>query len=97
MRHYQPHIATAVIVVAAGEYPELRLKAWTSRVITAFLAVALQDACSKFTNAERPPQLAMAAMACVKLAEWMLMIERYPRYLTQEQADHLHRLSWEFP
>lgn len=95
VRHYQPHIPTALIVVAAGEYPELRLKAWTSRVITAFLAVCLGDLCQRFDDAERPVQLALAAASCMKLSEWMLMMERYPRFLTQQQADHLCQLCWE--
>ena len=69
MRHYQPHIPTALIIVGAGEYPDLRLKAWTSRVVTAFLSVALQDVCKQVTDAERSPQLALAAAATAKLAE----------------------------
>ena len=81
--------------MAAGEYPELRLKAWTSRLITAFLAVALQDVCSQFTDADRPAQLTMATAACAKLSEWMLLLERYPKLLTQNQADHLYAVSWE--
>jgi hypothetical protein len=26
----------------------------------------------------------------------MLMVERYPRLLVQDQADHIHALGWEF-
>jgi hypothetical protein len=84
-------------MVPAGEYPELRLKAWTSRVLTAYLAIALQDVCSRFTNANRPAQLALATAACAKLAEWMLIIEKSPRYLTEDQANSIHRVSWESP
>ena len=96
VRHYQPHIPPAVIIVPAGEYPELRLKAWTGRVISAFVAVALQDVSNRFVDTERPSQLALATMAAVKLAEWLLMIERYPRFLSQQQAEHLYRIAWEF-
>lgn len=28
--------------------------------------------------------------------EFMLMVERYPRLLVQDQADHIHALGWEF-
>ena len=78
----------------AGEFPELRLKAWTSRVITSFLSVALQDLCAKFTNDSRDGELAMAASATAKLAEWMLAVERCPRYMTQEQTTNVHRIAW---
>ena len=43
IRHYQPYIPVAILLVPPGEYPELRLKAWTSRVLSAFLSVAMQD------------------------------------------------------
>ncbi len=95
-RHTQPHIPTALLIVPAGEYPELRLKAWTSRVITAFVAVALQDVCRQFNAAEIPKQLALSTAACVKIAAWMLLIEKCPRYLSEDQANDLYNLSWEF-
>ena len=65
-------------------------------MITAFLAVALQDVCRQFNAAEIPKQLALATAACVKIAEWMLLIEKCRRYLSEDQANDLHRLSWEF-
>lgn len=96
MRHYQPHIPTALLIVGAGEYPELRLKAWTSRVLTAYLSVALQELCQRFTDANRPLQLALAAASCGKMSEWLLLVERYPRYLSEVEAQHLHTVAWEF-
>lgn len=95
-RHYQCHIPVALLNVPAGEFPELRLKAWTSRVLTAFLSVCLQDLCSRFANGVRPPRLALAAGSCAKLSEWMLKCERTPRYMTQTQADELQAVAWEF-
>ena len=95
-RHYQPFIPVSVIVAKAGEYPELRLKAWTSRVVTSFLCVALQDVSTQFTNEERNQELALATAATTKLSEWLLAIERCPRFMSVEQADNLHRLAWEF-
>ena len=94
-RHYQPFIPTALFVVPAGDFPELRLKAWSSRVITAFVSVCLQDLSAQYTDAARPPLLAAATMACAKLAEWMLLVEKYPRLLTEEQSDHLYKVGWE--
>ena len=94
LRHYQPFIPTALIVVPAGEFPELRLKAWASRVVTAFVSVCLQDLSAQHQG-ELPQLLAAATVACAKLAEWMLMVEKYPRLLTEQQANHLYNLGWE--
>ena len=95
LRHYQPFIPTALLVVPAGDFPELRFKAWSSRVITAFVSVCLQDLSARYTSATRPPLLAAATMACAKLSEWMLLVEKYPRFLTEEQAEHLYNVGWE--
>ena len=94
IRHYQPYIPLSVIAVKPGDYPELRLKAWTSRLITAFLSVALQDLCNN-ENDQRDPELALATVATSKLAEWMLWIENCPRYMSQDQASTATRLSQE--
>ena len=95
LRHYQPFIPSALLVVPAGDFPELRLKAWSSRIITAFVSICLQDVSSTYSNATRSPLLAAATMASAKLSEWMLLIERYPRLLTEEQAEHLYNVGWE--
>ena len=50
-------------VAKAGDYPELPLKAWTSRVVTSFLCVALQDVSKRFANDERNHELALATPA----------------------------------
>jgi len=86
----------SVIVAKAGDYPELRLKAWTSRVMTSFLCVALQDVSKTFTNDQRNQELALATAATTKLSEWLLAIERCPRYMSVEQSENLHQLAWEF-
>ena len=82
-------------MVSAGEYPELRLKAWATRVMTGYLAVAIEDVSRQFSDAERPSQLAMATVATRKIAEWQLLLENTPRYMTQERADQLMALAWE--
>ena len=71
------------------------MKAWTSRVITSFLSVALQDLCATFTNDTRDDELAMAASATAKLSDWLLAVERCPRYMTQEQTTNIYRIAWE--
>ena len=95
LRHYQPFIPTALLAVPAGDFPELRLKAWSSRVITAFISVCLQDLSARYSDATRPPLLAAATVAVAKLAEWMLLVEKYPRLLSEEQAEHLYNVGWE--
>lgn len=83
------------MAVKAGEYPELRLKAWTSRVLTAYLAVSLHDLAQATPADQRDQELVLATTALAKLADWMLTVERYPRYLSAEQIVNLQRLCWE--
>ena len=98
IRHYQPYIPAALLLVKAGDYPELRLKAWCSRVLTSFCSVVLQDLCAQMRGEGRhvPGPLALAAASCQRLSQWMLLIEQCPRYLTVEQAENLQRIGWEF-
>lgn len=95
-RHYQPFIPVTVLAVKPGEYPELRLKAFTSRVMTTFLSVCLQDLYSHVPNDQVDRELLLATVAVAKLSNWMLQLERTPRYMTRQQAIDLHDLSWEF-
>ena len=95
-RHYQSFIPVSVVVAKVGDYPELPLKAWTSRVVTSFVCVALQDASKRFANDERKHELALAMPAKTNLSEWLLAIEQCPRYMSLEQADNVHRWAWEF-
>lgn len=93
-RHYQPYIPVTVMAVKAGEYPELRLKAWTSRVLTSFLAVCMKDLNERLAGQDE--EVSMGAAAMVKLSDWMLSVERSPRLLSEDQANDLHLKSWRF-
>ena len=61
--------------------------------MVSFLAVCLQEACNKFDNATRPNNLALACAAFQKMSEWLLLIEMTPRYMSQEEADHIYKLG----
>lgn len=96
-RHYQPFIPVTVLAVKPGEYPELRLKAWTSRILTTFLSICLQDLFNRLPNDRVDQELMLATVSLTKLSDWMLQLERTPRYMTQEQANQLENLSWQPP
>ena len=78
---YQPFIPVSAIVAKAGDYPELPLKAWTSRVVTSFLRVALQDVQYLYglqmMNGIKSWH-DMGTPAKTKLSEWLLAIEQCP-------------------
>ena len=84
----------AVLAVKTGEYPELRLKAWTSRVLCAFLAVCLHEVCQQIPAAERDQELVLATAAMAKLADWMLLVERSPRLMSAEQVAKVDHVCW---
>lgn len=83
------------MAVKAGEYPELRLKAWTSRVLTAFLAVCVHDLAQKTPVAERDAEVVLAAAVLARLAHWMLIIEKCPRLMSDQQVAEVDRACWE--
>lgn len=94
-RHYQPFIPVSVMQVKAGDYPEMRLKAWTSRVLTTFLSVCLQDLSNTAPNDQVDQELMLATVSLTKLSDWMLQIERTPRYMTRDHSNKLEELSWQ--
>ncbi len=94
-RHYQQHIPVAVLGISRVDYPELKLKAWTNRVMTAFLAVCLQEACTKYSD-PIPGRLALACAAVQKLSEWLLLLEMTKRYMSQTEADNIYKLANEW-
>ena len=94
-RHYQQYIPIQVLGISSNDYPELKLKAWTNRVMTSFLATCLEQACLKFDEGARPDRLVLASAVCKKLSQWLLEVEVCPRHLTQHQADHLYNLAFE--
>ena len=61
--------------------------------MTAFLATCLEQACAGFAVDAVPPRLALAAAALKKLSQWLLAVEQAPRYLSQEEADHMNNLG----
>lgn len=81
------------MAVKAGDYPELRLKAWTSRVLCSFLSVCLNELCSRLPNPDE--ELMLANMTMAKLGAWMLAVERCPRYMSADQAHNVLGLCWE--
>lgn len=91
-RHYQQHIPVSVLSISNKDFPELKLKAWTNRVMSAYIAVCMEQACNRFGGAGAPPRMALAAAVCKTLSQFLLAVEMAPRYLTQEQADHMNNL-----
>ena len=95
-RHYQHSFPVSLLGISSRDYPELKLKAYTNRVMTSFLAVCLQEACNKFEESERPPRLVLACASMQKLNEWLLRIEMTQRYMTQKEADDIYNLCFEW-
>ena len=97
-RHYQQFIPVSVLGISATDYLELKLKAWTNRVVISFLNVCMQDASSRLVpEGQVPERFALAAAACQKLDEWQLCVEMCKRYLTQEEAEYMWNLSLQSP
>lgn len=60
--------------------------------MSAHMAVCMEQACNRFGGAGAPPRMALAAAVCKTLSQFLLAVEMAPRYLTQEQADHMNDL-----
>lgn len=69
---------------------ELRLKAWHSRVMVAFLAVCLQQVVAATPPAERSLDLTLIATATLQISNWNLDLENCPIDLDEEQANRLY-------
>ncbi len=76
--------------ISSKDYPELKLKAWTNRVMTAFLVACMEQACLQRNSHER---LVLACAVVQKLSKWLLQVEICPRYLTTEQATYMNALA----
>ena len=96
LRHYQQYIPVQVLGISKTDYPELKLKAWTNRVMTAYLAVAMKQQALQMNQGERPSRFVLGAAVCKKLSQWLLQVEMCPRKLTQEQANHMNTLAFEY-
>ena len=92
-RHYQQHIPITVLGISKSDYPELKLKAWTNRVMTAFLATCMEDGCRK---ANPTPRFVLASGVMRKLSQWLLEVEMCPRYLSRQQAQYMYDLAIEY-
>ena len=82
-----PNITTGHFDEIPGE---LRLKAWHSRVMVAFLAVCLQQVVVATPEAERTTDLILSAQATLQIANWNLDLEMCPIDLSQEEGDRLY-------
>lgn len=69
---------------------ELRLKAWHSRVMVAFLAVCLQQVIAATPPAERSLDLVLIAAATLQISNWNLDLENCPIDLAEDQANRLY-------
>ena len=69
------------------DWAELRLKAYASRVFTAFMAVCLQIVQKQHGNTDM--DLNLITVATQQLSTWMLDVEVYWLDLTDEQSEHI--------
>ncbi len=90
-RRYQRPICAALITVKAGEFPELRIKAYAGRVLLSFL----QHKCAQLVNSQRAAGtdidqvLLMIHYALVSLCDWFLKVETAQRYLSATEAEDI--------
>ena len=88
INHGQPVITKGHLALA--DYAELRLKAYASRVMTAYLAVALKALMENQTGIDQCSQdLRLVTAATVELANWSLLLETFPYDLSHQQAETL--------
>lgn len=88
IHHGQPIITKGHLHVE--DFAELRLKAYSSRIMTAFLAVVLKGLYQERTEAgEASPDLALVTTATAQLANWSLCLEQAPYKLSDREAQTL--------
>lgn len=84
----------SIPIITTGHFDmipgELRLKAWHSRVMVAFLAVCLQQVVAATPPAERSLDLTLIATATLQISNWNLDLENCPIDLDEEQANRLY-------
>ena len=88
-RHSQPYITSGLFHQKTTEFCELRLKAWNSRIMTAFLTTCLTALVSSLPVSDRSVELALTTGAMVSISSWMLKLEGCGRYLSGEEAEML--------
>ena len=67
---------------------ELRLKAWESRMMTAFLAVCCRTLRSRMTNED--VELDLCLLLTTQISNWSLDLEQRPIELDLDQSLRLH-------
>ena len=89
INHEQPVITKGHLNLT--DYAELRLKAYASRVMTAYLAVVLKRLQSeKNLTGDSPDDLKLITAATAQFANWSLLLEKYPYDLSESQAQTLY-------
>lgn len=88
VRHGQPVITKNHLHFDMGG-PELRLKAYATRVMCAFLAVCLRSTCEKIPREEASQDLILVTAATAQMANWSLLLEESPLMLSPERANLL--------
>lgn len=88
-RHSQAIISGGLFHRTAGDFVELRLKAWNSRIMTAFLTVCLDNVLKNIPAADRTPALKLTTATMHSMSTWMLRLEGADKRLSAEDAQWL--------
>ena len=93
-------IRLSLPIITTGHFDaipgELRLKAWATRVLVAFMAVCLRDVVQRTDASNQTVDLKLATLGCTQIANWSLMLENYPLNLSEEQATNLYDLGMKY-
>ena len=97
-RHYQQPICSALILVKDGDYPELRIKAYSGRVLPAFLQEKVaQLITSQHSAGSAGNEVVLMVHGTLSmLCKWFLLIENAPRYLSADEAEEIWATSLQF-
>lgn len=82
------------MTVKAGEFPELRIKAYAGRVLLAFLQTLVAGVCNTVGEPSEDILLVHAAMS--EMCKWYLLVETSDRYLSTGQAQQIWDCSQRF-
>ena len=92
-RHYQPPICAALLLVKPGEFPELRIKAYSSRLLLSFLQFTVSHLINEQHGAgDCVPigrELLLIHGTLTAICSWFSKVEQANRYLTQQEADDI--------
>eukprot|EP00435_Cladocopium_sp_Y103_P010676 s1111_g2.t1 len=90
-KHYQPPICSALLLVKPGEYPELRIKAYASRVLLSYLQFMVAQCITERHDAgiAIDPELLLIHGVLTSMCIWFSKVEQANRYLTQQEADDI--------